>query len=68
VKKNKHKFEVGQKVRVYGLMNPRRDYKEDRIIKAIGPMHSGPDMIWFEGGGGAWHPDACEPINETDFK
>ena len=54
------KFKVGEKVRVYALMSPLDDYIGDRTIKAIEPMYSGGDpMLWFEGGGGAWHPDAC---------
>jgi len=61
-------FTVGQKVRVYGLMNPRRDYKGVRTIEHIGPMHSGGEnMLWFEHGGGAWHPDACEPADEMNL-
>lgn len=63
------KFEIGQKVKVYGLMNPLEDYKGIRTIKHIGPMHgSKRDMLWFEGGGGAWDPKACEPVEESDPK
>lgn len=56
-------FKIGDKVKVYGLMHPRRDFKDIRTIESIKPMHSGgKDMLWFEEGGGAWHPDACELI------
>ena len=60
-------FEVGQRVKVYGLMNPQRDFIDERTIKSIVPMHSGgKDMLWFEEGGGAWHPDACQPVGNED--
>lgn len=60
-------FKVGDKVNVYSLMNPRRDFKAVATISDIGPMHGGTeDMLWLgsgEGGArirGAWHPDSCE--------
>lgn len=57
------KFKVGDKVKVYGLMKPRRDFKYIRTINWIGPTHSGGEpMLWFEEGGGAWHPDACKLV------
>jgi len=63
--KKTEKFEVGQNVKVYALMNPRRDLKGIETIKAIGPMYGGgPDMLWFENGGGAHHPDACEAVGD----
>jgi hypothetical protein len=54
------KFEVGQEVEVYQLMNPLRDLK----IKDIGPMYSGgEDMVWLEGISGAWHPKALKRVS-----
>ena len=59
-------FKIGDRVRVYLSMHPRRDFKKISVIKDIGPMHDGgADMLWFEDGGGAWHPDACEIAEET---
>ena len=60
VKETLKRFKVGEKVRVYSLMNPLEDYIGDRTISAVEPMYPGGEtMLWFEEGGGAWHPDAC---------
>jgi len=64
LKKALNKFAVGDRVEVYGLMNPLRDLVKIAVIDYVGPMHSGgQDMVWFECGGGAWHPDACKLIH-----
>lgn len=55
-------FKPGDRVRVYGLMNPRREPKGVMTVARVGPMAGGPVMVWLDGVPGAWHPDALELI------
>lgn len=56
-------LEVGQLVNRWPLINKKEGEPKRRKIKHISPMHAGGEsMIWFEGGGGAHHPKACELI------
>jgi hypothetical protein len=59
-----NRFKIGDRVRVYRLMNPRDHLLGVSVIKNIAPMHNnGEDMLWLDGIIGAWHPDACELDN-----
>lgn len=72
--KEKTKFKVGDRVEVYSLMNPLRDFKGHATVVDVGPMYAGgEDMLWLNGEAGvrvrgAWSSEACsmarEPIGE----
>lgn len=58
-------LKVGDKVNVYGLIGCR-NFIAVKTVKNIGPTNSSPgsiQMVWFEEGGGAWHPGAVEKVN-----
>ena len=62
-------FKIGDVVKVFSLMNPRRDFKGYATIRDIGPMNDeGEDMLWLKGHqirvSGAIHPDSCELAKE----
>jgi hypothetical protein len=60
-------MKIGDKVKVYRMMNPRRDFKRISTILDIGPMHGGGEtMLWLDSISGAWHPDACEVCDPRD--
>ena len=54
-----NELKVGDRVQVFHMKGCRDFYKED-VIRWISPMHSETDklMVYFEGGGGAYHPHA----------
>ena len=66
----KTKFKVGDRVEVYSLMNPLRDFKCFALVVDVGPMHgNGDDMLWLKGENGvvvrgAWSPEACAMARE----
>lgn len=62
---NGKELKEGQKVNRYPLIGKKTGEPKVRTISSIGPMHAGGEtMIWFEEGGGAHHPKACEVIRE----
>lgn len=59
------KLKIGDKVKVYAAMCPKRHFKCIDTITAICPMYGGTkDMVWLDNVHGAWHPDAVEKIEE----
>ena len=59
------RFQVGCRVRYFSVMYPRMNEKGVTTVRAIGPMHEGGEvMLWLDGVRGAWHPDACELVEE----
>lgn len=64
--KNKNDFKIGDRVKVFSLMNPKRDYKGEDTIISISPMCSGGEIMLWLRKYGAYHPDACERINDCN--
>lgn len=55
----------GQKVNRWPLIGQKTGESKVRTVSLCSPMHGGGEMmVWFEEGGGAHHPKACEVINE----
>jgi hypothetical protein len=62
------KLKIGDKVKVFEIMNPRRYFKCIGTIKFIGPMfNGGKDMIWIEELGSCYHPDSVEKVEEPNI-
>lgn len=62
---NGNEIQEGQRVLRWPLINKKQGEPKERTVSHIGSMHSGGEtMIWFEEGGGAHHPKACEVIKE----
>jgi hypothetical protein len=53
-------FKVGQRVRYYGLMQPRKDLLGEAEIGHIGKLSNEP-VVWLKGAG-AYHIDAIEAV------
>lgn len=66
MKTNHNDFKVGDRVKVYSLMNPKECLRGEDVIIRISPMSSGSEtLLWLERYG-AYHPDACEKIMEVN--
>lgn len=57
------KFKVGDIVKVFESMNPRRDFLFYASVKCVGPAHvGGKVIISFDSICGTWDQDACELV------
>lgn len=60
-----NEIKEGQKVKRFPLINKDTGDFKIRTVSTIQPMYKGGEnMVWFEEGGGAHHPEACVVINE----
>ena len=64
---NNTEIKVGDTVTKYAVMFDENSKHEQRVVKALAPMHeNGEYMVWFVGGGGAHHPKACAVVRGGD--
>ena len=64
-----HKYKVGQKVKLYRLINPQRDLKGTYKIVYIKPSTEGRDaLVWFQGLASGWSIEALGDIVEEGVK